>query len=335
VNRAVERPTLEAIPPDRSGRLELASWLVDDAHPLTARVIVNRVWKHLFGEGLVRSVDNFGLRGDLPTHPELLDDLAVRFREDGWSMKRLIRSLVLSHTYRMSSEHDSSCHAIDPNNELLWRMPRRRNEAEVLRDSILMISRQLDDERGGPCLPPSTWVGGKISMYAMLQGEPLPPPEVAKRRTVYLPVYRRTPAWAAGQQLFGQADPKVVTGNRPSTTVPTQALYLLNGEFMIEQAKHTARRLLAKENFSDPESQNVHSGASRDRDQTSFPKSASDQERLSSLILACYSRLARDDEIQSLLQYLKKSEAEGSSREQAWSEVCHAVFASNEFMMRL
>src|SRR4030095_8492248 len=124
-----------------SGRLELARWLTDDRQPLTPRVYVNRVWQQLFGAGLVRSSDNFGIRGDLPSHPELLDYLASEFIKQGWSTKKLVRRLVLTSAYRMSANPNPAAHEIDPENRLLWRMNARRLEAETIRDSILAITR--------------------------------------------------------------------------------------------------------------------------------------------------------------------------------------------------
>ncbi|MCA9113357.1 MAG: DUF1553 domain-containing protein, partial [Planctomycetaceae bacterium] len=127
-----------------SGRLELARWITDERNPLTARVIVNRIWQHLFGAGLVATPDDFGTYGARPTHPELLDWLATRFVEEGWSIKTLIRQIVLSRTYQLSSLADSALMQSDQTNELLTRHPRRRLNAEALRDSMLQASRTLD-----------------------------------------------------------------------------------------------------------------------------------------------------------------------------------------------
>ena len=129
------------IPKDASGRRELAEWIVSPQNPLTARVYVNRVWHYLFGAGLVRTLDNFGTTGEMPSHPELLDFLAARFMEDGWSTKRLVRELVLSHAYRMSTADNAKAVAVDPENRLLWRMNRKRLDAESLRDAMLVGQR--------------------------------------------------------------------------------------------------------------------------------------------------------------------------------------------------
>ena len=133
-----------------SGRLELAQWLTQPDHPLTSRVMVNRVWHHLMGAGIVRTVDNFGVMGERPSHPELLDYLAIQFVQDGWSIKELIRNIVLSRTYGLSSASDSRGEEIDPDNRLRWRMSRRRLEAEAIRDSMLAVSGQLDSRRPKP-----------------------------------------------------------------------------------------------------------------------------------------------------------------------------------------
>ena len=148
--RALASDRESATPAVGSGRLELARRIADPANPLTARVAVNRVWHHLFGRGLVPSVDNFGALGDRPSHPELLDDLADRFVRDGWSIKRLVRELVLSSTFRMASTSSPEAEAADPDNRLLHRMPVRRLEAEAIRDAILAVSGRLDGRMGGP-----------------------------------------------------------------------------------------------------------------------------------------------------------------------------------------
>jgi hypothetical protein len=281
-------------------------------------VAVNRFWHHLFGAGLVRSVDNFGLRGDRPTHPNLLDHLALRFVERGWSVKGAIREMVLSRAYRMNSEHNAAAFALDPENKLLWRMSRRRLEAEAIRDAVLQVSGQLDGGRGGPSLPPAGWLPGAVNNYVMLKGEPPPPASVANRRSVYLPVFRRPAPWADGLMLFGAPQPSVITGARPETTVPTQSLYLMNAPFLIEQGRKAAERLLAR-------------------------KDLSDAGRVRAFYLAALGRPARPQEVDRALAFIRKmtGPAPGAGPEQgpdtcreAWGLFCHAVFASNEFLMR-
>ena len=183
-----------AIPAGQSGRLQLADWLADKRNPLTARVVVNRLWQKLFGTGLVPSVDYFGTRGDAPTHPELLDHLATRFMQGGWSQKAFLRSLVLSRTYRLSSANDTAAMKLDPENKLFWRMNRQRLDAEALRDSLLAVSGELIRDGGGPALvlehPENC---GSLSLKGVNppsynHRNPRPTQEFV--RTLYLPVLR-------------------------------------------------------------------------------------------------------------------------------------------------
>src|SRR5436305_9164842 len=141
------------MPARQSGRLQLADWLASADNPLPARVFVNRVWHWLFGSGIVRTVDNFGTTGETPSHPELLDHLAVRFVEGGWSVKALVRSIVLSRTYRQSSVASPKAREVDPENRLFSHANRRRLEAECIRDAILSVSGALTTDRGGPSYP--------------------------------------------------------------------------------------------------------------------------------------------------------------------------------------
>ena len=202
-----------------SGRLELAKALTGEGNPVAARIMVNRVWQRLFGEGLVRTPSDFGIRGDLPTHPELLDTLAADFRNDGWSMKRLIRRIVLSETYRQSSADRVAARQKDPENKLLWRMPRRRLDFEALRDSILAVAGRLDGAIGGQ----------PISLVAM----PADP-----RRTIYSIIERERPL--ALLKTFDVADPEQHSPQRYQTTVPQQGLFLLNSPFAGEMAQSLA-----------------------------------------------------------------------------------------------
>ena len=240
---APSRPTLSQ---DESGRRQLADWLVDPAHPLTTRVYVNRIWHHLIGRGLVASVDNFGLRGERPSHPELLDYLAVRFRDEGWSTKALIREIVLSATYRQSSQFSADAWQRDPDNRLLWRAHRRRLPAEAIRDSMLSIAGQLD------LSPAESPVAGLGTLVTQNTSEEKPfEREDSLKRSVYLPIIRsELPDILA---LFDFADPDAVTGQRPETNVPTQPLFLMNSPFVVEQARRAAERLLAEDPQSAPE----------------------------------------------------------------------------------
>ena len=230
-----------AMPKDGSGRRELAAWIADPENPLTSRVYVNRIWHHLFGSGLVRTVDNFGTTGEAPTHPELLDYLARRFTDHHWSTKRLIREIVLSRTYRLSTAHDKQAAAADPENRLLWRMNRRRLDAEALRDAMLTVSGKLDLTAGGPgVIDPSVLKGvGTVT-----------PTEYTYeftdvRRSVYTPAFRNRTLELF--EAFDFADPNTVAGKRNVSTVAPQALYLLNSPFVMDQAAAAAARLLSEE----------------------------------------------------------------------------------------
>lgn len=215
---------------EESGRLELANWIASPENPLTARVFVNRVWHWMFGRGLVRTTDNFGTTGELPSHPELLDWLAVRFMENGWSMKWLVREIALTSTYRISAPADETPWlSADPENRLFARAPRRRLEAESLRDSILFASGRLDLTAGGPTIRPAA-----SNDYNYLQD--------GERRSVYLPALRNSIPEML--ETFNAADPSRTTGQRDVGTVAPQALLLLNHPFIHEQARAAAARVL-------------------------------------------------------------------------------------------
>ena len=216
------------IAPGASGRRELAEWLTGEAGGLLDRVYVNRVWGHLFGRGLVESVDNFGRLGSGTTHPELLDWLAATFREEGGSTKQLVRRLVLSRTYGIGADPDKTLVDADPENELFGRHSRRRLTAEEIRDSVLFFSGRLDRTPGGAT---ASAIG--IDLDAPLSYEK------DAKRTVYLPVARNNPSGELA--LFDGANPDLVTGRRNDTTVPTQALYLLNSAFLLKEAKAVAK----------------------------------------------------------------------------------------------
>ena len=228
-----------------SGRLELADWIASAENPLTARVWVNRVWHHIFGAGLVRTVDNFGSMGEAPSHPELLDWLAARFIESGWSTQQLVRELVLSRTFRLSSEHadrDESAHG-DSENRLLWRAHRRRLDAESLRDAMLLASGTLDDRAGGPSIQP---VDGKVDKkieYGYVYA--------SKRRSVYVPVFRN--ALFEFFDVFDFPNPNLVGGRRVQSTRSTQALYLLNSPYVRAMAEAFAARLAREGQATKPE----------------------------------------------------------------------------------
>jgi len=241
---AVEITGLPPMPPIReneSGRLQLATWLISPQNPLTPRVLVNRVWLHLFGRGIVHTPDDFGFMGDEPTHPELLDHLATRFMRDGWSVKKLIRSIVMSRSYRMSSRGDAVKHKIDPANKLVWRMNWKRLEAEALRDAWLQLGGQLKLER-----PVGTQVG-------VLGGNATPLLGVSSPfRSIYLPVLRngRIPEML---EVFDFPDPSQVTGRREASTSGPQALFLMNSTFMEQVAKELASPVFRASSAQRPE----------------------------------------------------------------------------------
>lgn len=225
-----------AMPEKQSGRLELAHWIASAENPLTARVIVNRLWRWHFGRGIVPTPDNFGGLGEEPTHPKLLDHLARKFMESGWSVKAMHRLMMNSATYRQSSDADMALLEYDPENKLFARWQRRRVESEVIRDSILMKSNRLDFTMGGSMLVlrPNKYVDrGKLNDHSLVP-----------RRTVYLPVYRSS--GYDGQKAFDVADPAVPDGNRRTSTVAGQALYLMNSELMHESSKALSDLVLSE-----------------------------------------------------------------------------------------
>jgi len=224
------------MPEKQSGRLELARWIASAENPLTARVIVNRLWRWHFGRGIVPTPDNFGGLGEKPTHPELLDHLARKFVESGWSVKSMHRLMMNSATYRQSAKADVAVLEYDPENKLFARWQRRRVEAEVIRDSILMKANRLDLDMGGSMLvvQPNKYADqGKLTAHSMIP-----------RRTVYLPVYRSS--GYDGQKAFDTSDPAVSNGNRRTSTVAGQALFLMNSELMHASSKALAELVISK-----------------------------------------------------------------------------------------
>jgi hypothetical protein len=232
------RGTMPKLAKNESGRRELAAWVASADNPLTARVFVNRVWHHLFGAGLVRTVDNFGATGDTPSHPELLDYLAVKFSSPhqpgapatgyGWSVKKLICEMVLSHAYQMSSDPNAEAIKADPENRLLWRMNRQRLEAEAIRDTILCASGQLDRTALGNTVKKGTTAERDYQFDDFFH----------PRRSVYVPIFRNRLLEIF--EVFDFPDPNMVLGKRNVSTVPTQALYMMNSPFVMTQAKHAA-----------------------------------------------------------------------------------------------
>ena len=238
------------IAPEHSGRLELAQWLTSPANPLTPRVIVNRVWQHLFGQGIVSSVDNFGVKGDRPSNPELLDHLATTFIRDGWSIKKLVRTIALSRAYQLGAEAPAANQEVDPENRLVWRHSPRRLDAEEIRDAMLSSAGRLELK------PPSGSPAQNLKMKEMRDNGPEARivHESADRslfRSVYLPLLRGV--IPKSLEAFDPVTQSLVTGQRESTTVPTQALYLLNSTFVRQQSLALAERVLSESDLFDRE----------------------------------------------------------------------------------
>jgi hypothetical protein len=235
VPRSVMQVATLGAPPkisgEQSGRLEFAQWLTAREHPLTARVMVNRIWYWLFGQGLVRTVDNFGATGSEPTHPELLDHLAAKFVADGWSVKKLVRELVLSRSYRLASTQNKAGQKADPDNLLWWHMKRKRLDAESIRDALLLVGGTLDLKAGGPNIKKGT-----KSEYGYVFDGP--------RRSVYLPVFRN--ALPEIFETFDFADPNIQIGSRSSSTIAPQALLMMNSPFVYRQSAVAAKALLGQ-----------------------------------------------------------------------------------------
>lgn len=305
--RAAMIPGIPAIPPGQSGRLQLAQWMTHPRHPLTARVMVNRIWMHLFGEGLVRSVDNFGASGETPTHHLLLDHLAHDFIHDGWSLKKLIRRLVLTRTYQLASIPSPGTpswtipQAADPDNRLLWRAHRRRLDANALRDAILTVSSQLDRRFLGPNVqagsvdPNSTEAQTLEYSYVFTD----------LRRSVYSPAFRNRRLEFF--ENFDFADINGPIGQRTRGTIVPQALYFLNHPFIIGQSQATTRRL----------------------------PGAPDGERLDWLWRSILGRLPSDAERRQALDYLTpptSGPAPTTEAEEArWAQLAQALFATADF----
>jgi hypothetical protein len=224
-----------------SGRLKLAQQMLDPANPFPARVMANRIWQHLLGRGIVPTVDNFGVLGQPPTHPELLDYLATQLVREGWSLKQLIRTIMLSRTYQMSSQTQAQATALDPTNQWFHHRPLRRLEAEAIRDAILTVSGRLDRQLYGPSVP--------VHLTPFMQGRGRPkvqgPLDGDGRRSIYLTVRRNflSPMMLA----FDTPQPARPMGRRNQSNVPAQALILMNDPFVAQQSLNFAKRLLQHE----------------------------------------------------------------------------------------
>ena len=289
-----------------SGRLELAQWLARPDHPLTGRVEVNRIWQEHFGAGLTRTPENFGLLGERPSHPELLDWLAATFVEKGWSIKQMHRQIMLTNTYQMSTTQDAKAALTDPDNRLLSHASRRRLEAEPFRDALLYVSGKLDLGFEGSLL--NTPNNGYVTNDQSGNGANYNAP----RRSIYLPIIRN--ALFDMFQAFDMGDPSIVNARRSTTTVSPQALYMMNSPFVMEQSR-AFDTLLQK------------------ADKT-------DVARINDAYLRAYSRPASPAEIAKATAFLSRyqtalarSITDPMKRQQvAWDSLCQVILAANEFI---
>lgn len=291
---------------ETSGRLQLANWIVDRNNPLTARVMMNRIWQYHFGKAIVKTASDFGRQGQPPTHPELLDWLAQHFMDSGWSIKAMHRTIMLSRTYRMSSVRSTASLEIDPANHLLTAYPRHRLDAEAIRDTLLWLGGNLDPKPGAahPFPPQSEW--------KFTQHNPFKAIYESNHRSVYLMTQRiqRHPYLA----IFDGADPSASTPARMVSTTPLQALYLLNDKFVHEQAEGLAKRLLLE-----------------------YPD---DSTRINRVWTLMFGRLPDNEETKAATDYLLAANKElqvsgmqsNNVHEQSWQSLVRSLIRLNEFV---
>ena len=285
---------------DRSGRMDLADWLVRPDHPLVSRVMVNRIWKWHFGEGIVHTPSNFGTLGDRPSHPELLDWLARRFVESGWSVKSMHRRIMLSDAYQMSTERNEVAAKSDPENRSLWRANRHRLEAEAIRDALLAAADRLDFAVGGKTLPHKNFTN-------LNAGAASRDPELyaTARRSVYLPVLRSAlyEVFAA----FDFASPSTSNGDRSSTLVAPQALFMMNAPLMDEASLGFAKRLVRE-------------------------SKGGEADRIGQAFQIAFSRPPDAGEVSEWQDFLERYRVASGSSSEAWQALCRVLLASNEFL---
>ncbi len=290
-----------------SKREELAEGMLHPQNPLTSRVMVNRIWHHLYGRGIVETVDNFGAQGTLPTHPELLDYLAIRFQEEGWSMKKMMRLMVLSATFRQSTQVDSAASATDPLNHLIHHYPVRRLEGEAIRDAILATSDCLDPTMMGESVP--------VYLTQFMKGRGRPwlsgPLDGDGRRSIYTSILRNF--LPPMMLVFDMPAPFSAFGKRNVSNVPAQSLTLMNDPFVIEQAGYWAQSVL--ETAANPE------------------------DRIEAIYLRALSRRPSAEEVAEGMTFLKMQAAsyecegeEALNEVQIWQDYCHALFNAKEFI---
>ena len=283
-----------------SGRLELANWIVDPRNPLPARVMVNRIWQGHFGDGIVRTPDNFGKLGDRPSNPELLDYLATQFVENGWSIKKMHRAIMLSKTYQMSAEYDADKKAKDPEDRLMSRFPRQRLSIEEIRDAFLSIGGDLDLAMGGT-LDPGVGTDGETSASRISMN-----PESTNRRSIYLPLRRSN--LPTLYMLFDFGDATSPEGHRNPTTVATQALFVMNSPLVNREAKQLADRLIKQDK--------------------------KESKRIEEAYTAILDRRPDPAEVDAGLSYMQNLRRKWNDIDEAkaWQSFCHALMASNEFL---
>ena len=299
-----------------SGRLQLAQWLTRPEHPLTSRVMANRIWQWHFGQGLVRSPDNFGRLGERSSHPQLLDWLASEFTgrsevpiksPHAWSLKSLHRLLLGSATYRQNTELNSTAAIADPENRLLWRFQRQRMDVEVLRDSLLRLSDQLDETPAGSLLPTAN------RNYVTSTANVNPAVYNSNRRSIYLPVVRS--ALYEVFTAFDFADPSTLAGQRDQTTVAPQALFMMNSAFVLDQVQSLSGQLLKR---SDLDS----------------------SARIRMMYVMAYGREPSEAEVSRAVGYLDRitsslnpsGNASSDVELRAWTSLCRVILSANEFL---
>jgi mono/diheme cytochrome c family protein len=305
--RVIAGENQAAIPEGQSGRLQLAEWLTQPDHPLTSRVIANRIWRWHFGRGIVPSVDNFGRLGEPPTNLPLLNWLALRFVENGWSIKQMHRLTMLSNTYQMSTAYDARAAEIDPENTLLWRANRRRLEAEEIRDAVMAVSGNLDLTAGGTIL---TYKDREYVADTEKRGGS---DYDRNRRAVYIPVVRSSMYEVF--QAFDLPDPSTSNGDRNSTVVAPQALFMMNGSVVLAHTRTMAEKLLARADLDD-------SGRVRDAYERALgrPPSSKEIDRALSFIAQV------DRAIEG------RTTDPAKRRGLVWQSFCKSLISSNEFI---
>ena len=302
VPKVLARHSNPAIEPAHSGRLELARWMTEPEHPLTSRVMVNRVWRWHFGRGLVRTPDNFGLLGEASTHPELLDALARNFSASGWSLKRLHRQLMESTTYQLDSNVPKDQIDSDPENRLFARTELRRLEAESIRDSLMAVSGSLDRTMGNSLM----MVKNRAYFFDHTSKDLTD--YTTQRRSIYLPIVRNNVYDMF--QLLDYPDAAVPTGDRSTTTIAPQALMMMNSDFVLKCSSDLATLLLGKPEATEPS-------------------------RIREAYLRAYGREPSPDELAQSRDYLgtvEKVIPADQSKQQAWRSLCHVILSSNEFL---